>query len=288
MMLPPIDGRNGHVTGRSGDFGAGRAEGRVKPPSSDPHIGVDMNYLGGQTGINLQHPLVHSPVSGVVTRAGGGKTNTIAIRDYNGNSHEILHTQSQIVKEGQKVFAGDLIGKMGNVGTKDQHAHYQIYGPDDPRRQNPINPHVFWNHPFFPDQERFVPRSPSLVPLESPIPDPTYNYLNPAPSESDAVRGFGTGGRFMQGSATSSRPLYETQSFVAPPDDPSQNRPTSKHLSGASCACRRRVRAKLLSTGERLLCRSFRRLRFGRWVGPRHSTNASGLSRARRRLRSGR
>ncbi|MGY3534176.1 hypothetical protein [Bradyrhizobium sp. USDA 4452] len=120
------------------------------------------------------------------------------------------------------MFAGDLIGKMGNVGTKDQHAHYQIYGPDDPRRQNPINPHVFWNHPFFPDQERFVPRSPSLVPLESPIPDPTYNYLNPAPSESDAVRGFGTGGRFMQGSATSSRPLYETQSFVAPPDDPSQ------------------------------------------------------------------
>jgi putative chitinase len=240
-MLPPIDGLNGHVTGRSGDFGAGSAEGRVKP-SSIPHVGVDMNYFGGQTGINLRHPPVYSPVSGTVTQAGGGKTNRIAIRDYNGFSHEMLHTQSQNVKVGQKVFAGDLIGTMGNVGTGDQHVHFQMYGPNDPSRVNPIDPHVFWNHPFFPDQRGSASYSPSLVPRRFATPDSAYNYLNPAPSDSNVAGRLGTGGRCMPGSATSSQPLYETRSFVAPPDDVSQEEASKR------AAIRRLVRVPV--TGE--------------------------------------
>src|SRR4030088_1116048 len=139
MMLPPTNGVSAHITG-PGDFGAGPAQGR-NPPSTIPHVGVDMNYIGGQSGINLTHPDVYSPVSGTVTQAGGGRYNTISITDMNGNSHQILHTQDQYVGVGQQVFAGDLIGTMGKTGTKDQHVHYQMYDSAG----NLVNPHAFWD-----------------------------------------------------------------------------------------------------------------------------------------------
>lgn len=62
----------------------------------------------------------------------------------------------------------------------------------------------------------------TLLPREAAARDPGYDYLEPSPSHSGAFGRFGTGGQFSARSATSSRPLYETQSFVAPPDDPSQ------------------------------------------------------------------
>ena len=40
--------------------------------------------------------------------------------------------------------------------------------------------------------------------------------LNPAPMDSAASGAFGSGGQFVPGSASSSRPLYESRSFVAP------------------------------------------------------------------------
>jgi hypothetical protein len=40
--------------------------------------------------------------------------------------------------------------------------------------------------------------------------------LNPAPANSAASGAFGSGGQFIPGSASSSRPLYESRSFVAP------------------------------------------------------------------------
>lgn len=124
LMLPPMNGVRAHIT-IPGDFGAGEAQGRHWP-SSIPHTGVDMNYLGGQSGINLRHPDVHSPVSGTVREAGAGTTKRISIEDANGISHQILHTKDQLVAVGQKVFAGEKIGTMGNSGTKDHHVHYQV------------------------------------------------------------------------------------------------------------------------------------------------------------------
>ena len=105
-ILPPIRGVYPHETSR---FGA--VKGR-KPPSSIPHKGADFNYAVGQTEINLTNPEVRAPVTGTVTSAGQGGYGRIAIRDANGLSHEILHTQSQKVKIGQKVFAGESIGTM--------------------------------------------------------------------------------------------------------------------------------------------------------------------------------
>lgn len=139
LMLPPVNGVQAHITVPSGDFGAGEAQGR-RDPSTIPHTGVDMNYVGGQSGINLRHPDVHSPVSGTVREAGHGKTKRISIEDANGVLHQILHTKDQFVAAGQKVFAGEKIGSMGNSGTSDQHVHYQIKDAAG----NLLNPHNVW------------------------------------------------------------------------------------------------------------------------------------------------
>src|ERR1700721_1304395 len=94
-VLPPIGDLSPEITSAYGT-----TKGR-KPPASIPHGGVDFNYPIGQTGINLKHPALRSPVAGIVTtNPGEGTFGRIAIRDANGFSHEILHTQTQYVKRG--------------------------------------------------------------------------------------------------------------------------------------------------------------------------------------------
>ncbi|WP_163070464.1 M23 family metallopeptidase, partial [Acinetobacter baumannii] len=90
---------------------------KQRPPgSTNPHRGVDFNYnVPGQFGPNLINPALRSPVAGVVTQAGGGRYGTIAIRDADGFSHEILHSHSQYVSVGDPVAAGQFIGTMGNT-----------------------------------------------------------------------------------------------------------------------------------------------------------------------------
>ena len=135
-VLPPIGDLSPEVTN---SFGA--TKGR-RPPHSIPHRGVDFNYPIGQTGANLKHPELRSPVAGVVTtNPGEGTYGRIAIRDANGLSHEILHTDAQYVKRGDLVGMGQPIGRMGNTGVDDQHVHYQL---KDSAGQV-INPTDFWN-----------------------------------------------------------------------------------------------------------------------------------------------
>ena len=136
IMLPQQDGKLPHVTGNYGDI---RANGKI-------HFAIDSNYQGGQTGINMNNPTIHAPINGTVTFV-GGQYGTIKIRDANGNSHEILHTNSQNVAKGQSVNAGDPIGSMGGTGPKganeyQQHVHYQMKGP----KGNPIDPKDWWDN----------------------------------------------------------------------------------------------------------------------------------------------
>lgn len=133
-ILPPQGNHGAHITGHYGEH---RAKG--------PHGGSDFNYEGGQQGINLEHPTVRSPVSGTVTFV-GGEYGTIKIRDAEGNSHEILHTQSQSVKVGQHLDAGDAIATMGGrgphgAGQYAQHVHYQMKDAQG----HPVNPETFWD-----------------------------------------------------------------------------------------------------------------------------------------------
>jgi hypothetical protein len=207
-VLPPIGVVAPDVTSW---FGA--VEGRPAG-STKPHRGVDFNYKGlGPTGINFAHPALRSPVTGTVTQAGQGKWGTIAIRDANGFSHEILHSHSRHVAVGDPVVAGQLIGTMGNTGlSKDpkvrNHVHYQLKDPTGAV----IDPSAFS------DQQGPVDPNPAR---------PTYlreyqEYLrslggNPgdaAPMDPGGVQPIGTGGQIAPGSASSSRPLYETRSFA--------------------------------------------------------------------------
>lgn len=135
VMLPPRNGVSPHVTSH---YGAGRGD--------HNHGGSDFNYTGGQSGINLQHPTINSPIAGTVTFV-GGQYGTVKIRDAQGNSHEILHTQSQSVVQGQQVTAGQPIGTMGGRGPDGandyaQHVHYQLKDSNG-RLQNPEQ---FWNN----------------------------------------------------------------------------------------------------------------------------------------------
>ena len=133
-ILPHQQNHAAHITGHYGEV---RTKG--------PHGGSDMNYDGGQAGINLTHPGVHSPVSGEVTFV-GGQYGTIKVRDAQGNSHEILHTATQSVTVGHHVNVGDEIGTMGGRGPHGvtqyaQHVHYQM--KDNQGRL--INPETYWN-----------------------------------------------------------------------------------------------------------------------------------------------
>jgi murein DD-endopeptidase MepM/ murein hydrolase activator NlpD len=229
QVLPPINGISPNVTS---PFGA--VEGR-KAPSSIPHGGVDFNYVGGQHGVNLTHPSVHAPVSGVVTSAGQGPTRMIAIRDADGLSHEILHTDSQLVRAGQKVSAGDPIGTMGNRGTHDQHVHYQLKD----RSGHKISPSDFWDRrdPAMANTAQPVNEPPNTqtvsnfsnrnIPFSGPagsIADADKPSLfNPTPIDARARGPFSTGGQFVRG--PSSRPLYATGSLVAPAGEISAFRP---------------------------------------------------------------
>ena len=199
--------------------------GAIRKRGTSPHRGIDANYNvgpNGQTGINLQHPALRSPVDGIVTNAGEGDVGRIAIRDSNGLSHEILHTHSRHVRRGDPVVAGQLIGSMGNTGVLsarvergDHHVHFQI--KDSTGKD--IDPGAYWNQQgyvdpdpappaFLDEHQRYLRRSDELP-----------GNLAATPTNSNVSAPFGTRGQFVPGSATSSRPLYETRSFVEPAED---------------------------------------------------------------------
>jgi putative chitinase len=134
VVLPPTVGTSVHITGHYGEM---RAKG--------PHGGSDFNYAGGQSGINLTHPTVHSPVSGEVVFV-GGQYGTVTVRDAEGNEHKILHMNTQTVRMHQRIEAGDQIGTMGGRGPQGanqyaQHVHYQMKDSNG----HAVNPEQFWN-----------------------------------------------------------------------------------------------------------------------------------------------
>lgn len=147
VILPPTAGKSAHITGHYGER-----------RDSGPHGGSDFNYVGGQAGINLTHPAVHSPVAGEVVFV-GGNYGTVTIRDADGNQHQILHTATQTVRVHQRVEAGDQIGTMGGTGPHGrnhyaQHVHYQMKD----RNGHAMNPEAFWDART-PDHPRVAPRT---------------------------------------------------------------------------------------------------------------------------------
>ena len=147
MLQPVTDGSN--VTHYSDMTSPPGLRWRESWGKWQDHQGADANYEGGQTlRLNRSYPGLRSPVTGVVTMAGGGGGyGTIAIQDKDGLSHQLLHTHSQHVRVGDSVMAGELVGTMGNTGVKtpgvesgDFHLHYQIKD----RHGRTVNPVDYW------------------------------------------------------------------------------------------------------------------------------------------------
>ncbi|MFD0726417.1 peptidoglycan-binding protein [Lysobacter brunescens] len=183
IMLPPQNGTAPHMTS---DFGPRTINGRA-----DDHGGVDFNYVGGQNGVNLRHPTVHSPVSGVVEYGDGqGSYGTVKIRDDQGNLHEILHLDSRSVRVTDpptRVEAGDPIGTMGGRGpggSSDyaQHVHYQMRDPNG----RIIDPEAFWNDRTHTRTEATPEANTTPAAERGTAPSPVTVATTPLPSEAMA------------------------------------------------------------------------------------------------------
>ncbi len=139
IMLPNIANHKVHITSNFGP----RPHVKISPN----HNGVDFNYEGGQKGINLKHPEVHTPIAGEVIKPLNpiNPTNMLRIKDRNGFIHEFLHLNAHAVKIGSIVEKGQIIGYMGNKGviTQQHHVHYQI---KEINTNNVIDPAKFWNN----------------------------------------------------------------------------------------------------------------------------------------------
>lgn len=79
-----------------------------------------------------------------VTRVGDDRLGGLVVwlRDRRGNSLYYAHLDSQMVREGQQVRAGDtigLVGKTGNARTTPPHLHFQVYR----RGEGSVDPYWF-------------------------------------------------------------------------------------------------------------------------------------------------
>lgn len=87
-----------------------------------PHNGVD---FGAPTGTP-----VRTVADGIVTTAGvsGGHGNQVAIQHEKPYATSYSHLSKILVKKGQKVRQGDVIGRVGSTGlATGPHLHYQFY-----------------------------------------------------------------------------------------------------------------------------------------------------------------
>ena len=112
------------------------------------HIGWRKNPFGGgyefHTGIDIYAPhgsKVRATADGVVEFAGwyGDYGKTVIIRHPSGYLTLYAHLSKIDVKEGQRVKAGDVVGRVGSTGrSTGPHLHYEVI-----RDNKPIDPSKF-------------------------------------------------------------------------------------------------------------------------------------------------
>jgi LysM repeat protein len=82
---------------------------------------------------------IYAAADGMVVEAKGtgrynyGYGNLVKIQHYNGTTTVYGHLSELSVKEGDKVYQGDLIGKMGDTGNAECcHLHFEVRGAQNP------------------------------------------------------------------------------------------------------------------------------------------------------------
>ncbi|MEJ5019218.1 M23 family metallopeptidase [Ochrobactrum vermis] len=96
------------------------------------HSGIDFRAAYGQT--------VKSTAAGKVTKAGrfGGYGNMVEIDHGNGFSTRFAHLSRVLVRDGQQVAAGTIVGEAGSSGrSTGSHLHYEVR--ENGRAVNPVN-----------------------------------------------------------------------------------------------------------------------------------------------------
>ena len=118
--------------------------------SGDGHDGVDMQIDGGNAG----NPL-YAITDGIVTAirtVGSSCGNAVRWKDNSGRfEHIYMHMQdAPTVKEGDKITAGQYLGKVGGTGESQNsygaHIHYGIYDGSGWGTSNTINPLTYWKY----------------------------------------------------------------------------------------------------------------------------------------------
>lgn len=97
-------------------------------PRIDPVEGIDGFHYGVDIGGPFETPIVAAK-DGVVKRAGsmGTAGNAVIIRHENGYETRYFHLAKILVKSGQKVSAGTVIGLEGSTGkSTGPHLHFEI------------------------------------------------------------------------------------------------------------------------------------------------------------------
>lgn len=120
-----------HVGRITSNFGV-RGNPMKKGKGSEFHPGLD---IAG----NIGDP-IHATANGVITYASvkGGYGNCIMIKHHFGYETLYGHLSKILVKKGQTVNAGDVIGKLGSTGrSTGPHVHYEIIYNKE--KENPNN-----------------------------------------------------------------------------------------------------------------------------------------------------
>lgn len=118
--------------------------------SGDGHDGIDMQIDGGNAG----NPL-YAITDGIVTAVrtvGSSCGNAVRWKDNSGRfEHIYMHMQeAPKVKEGDRITAGQYLGKVGGTGESQDsygaHIHYGIYDGSGWGTSNTINPLTYWKY----------------------------------------------------------------------------------------------------------------------------------------------
>ena len=118
--------------------------------SGDGHDGIDMQIDGGNAG----NPL-YAITDGIVTAVrtvGSSCGNAVRWKDNSGRfEHIYMHMQeAPKVKEGDRITAGQYLGKVGGTGESQNsygaHIHYGIYDGSGWGTSNTINPLTYWKY----------------------------------------------------------------------------------------------------------------------------------------------
>ena len=133
------------VYGRSGGRISCDFDGYVN--TKGRHEGIDMVLANGAT--------VYSVISGVVTKVGGDRLNTVAIYDTERNKTVVYLHMNPIasLRVGQAITKGTVIGQQGSKGASSSHVHIEVrdgkrtaaaVSVNDSRLDN-SNPYSYWN-----------------------------------------------------------------------------------------------------------------------------------------------